>query len=380
MQKTYDEIYKNERRALSYMTEDAEIVLTAYGTPARIVKSAVNELRRQGVKAGCIRPITLYPFPDDAYAACAARDCTKAFLSVELSLGQMVEDVKLAVAGKKPVYFYGRTGGNVPDEEEIVRAALESLKKSGGELMKVFQKTKMLTDAHLHYCPGCTHGIVHRLVAESIEELGVQDKCIGIAPVGCAVFAYDYFNCDMQEAAHGRAPAVATGIKRTHPDKIVFVYQGDGDLASIGMAETVHAAARGEKISIIFINNSIYGMTGGQMAPTTLIGQKATTCQNGRDPAVNGYPIRVCELLATLDAPYYIERVSTHDVKHVLAAKKAIKKAIQFQAEDRGYSFVEVLVSCPTNWHMRPVDALRFMGEECTKTFPLGVYRDKSQG
>ena len=177
--------------------------------------------------------------------------------------------------------------------------------------MKTFTKTKMLTDAPMHYCPGCTHGIVHRLVAESIEELGLQEKCIGIAPVGCAVFAYDYFNCDMQEAAHGRAPAVATGIKRCLPDRLVFVYQGDGDLASIGMAETVHAAARGENITIIFINNSIYGMTGGQMAPTTLIGQKATTCQSGRDPSVNGYPIRVCELLATLDAPYYIERVAT---------------------------------------------------------------------
>lgn len=245
--------------------------------------------------------------------------------------------------------------------------------------MKVFQKTKMLTDAHMHYCPGCTHGIVHRIVAESIEELGLEQKCIGIAPVGCAVFAYNYFNCDMQEAAHGRAPAVATGIKRCLPDRTVFVYQGDGDLASIGMAETVHAAARGEKFTIIFINNSIYGMTGGQMAPTTLVGQKATTCQSGRDPAVNGYPIRMCELLATLDAPYYIERVSTHDVKHVLAAKKAIKKALKFQSENRGYTFIEVLVSCPTNWHMRPVDALRFMAEECTKTFPLGVYRDKSQ-
>ena len=184
----------------------------------------------------------------------------------------------------------------------------------------------------------------------------------------------------MQEAAHGRAPAVATGIKRCLPDRTVFVYQGDGDLASIGMAETVHAAARGENITIIFINNSIYGMTGGQMAPTTLIGQKATTCQNGRDPAVNGYPIRVCELLATLDAPYYIERVSTHDVKHVMAAKKAIKKALRFQSEGRGYTFVEVLVSCPTNWHMRPAEALQFMGKECVKTFPLGVYRDKSEG
>ena len=245
--------------------------------------------------------------------------------------------------------------------------------------MKVFQKTKMLTDAHLHYCPGCTHGIVHRLVAESIEELGLQDKCIGIAPVGCAVFAYDYFNCDMQEAAHGRAPAVATGIKRTHPDKIVFVYQGDGDLASIGMAETIHAAARGEKVSIIFINNSIYGMTGGQMAPTTLIGQKATTCQSGRDPAVNGYPIRVCELLATLDAPYYIERVSTHDVKHVMAAKKAIKKAFTAQIEKKGFSIVEVLSSCPTNWGLEPVEALKWLKENMIPYYPLGCYKDATE-
>lgn len=243
----------------------------------------------------------------------------------------------------------------------------------------VFEKTKMLTDAVFHYCPGCNHGIAHRLVGEAIEELGLADNVVGVAPVGCSVFAYNYFNCDMYEAAHGRAPAVATGIKRVHPETCVFTYQGDGDLASIGMAETVHAAARGEKFTVIFINNSIYGMTGGQMAPTTLVGQKATTCQSGRDPAVNGYPIRMCELLATLDAPYYIERVSTHDVKHVLAAKKAIKKALKFQSENRGYTFIEVLVSCPTNWHMRPVDALRFMAEECTKTFPLGVYRDKSQ-
>lgn len=244
--------------------------------------------------------------------------------------------------------------------------------------MKVFERTKMLTDTPMHYCPGCTHGIVHRLVAESIEELGLQDKAIGIAPVGCAVFAYNYFNCDVQEAAHGRAPAVATGIKRCLPDRLVFAYQGDGDLASIGMAETVHAAARGEKFTVIFINNSIYGMTGGQMAPTTLIGQKATTCQSGRNPEVNGYPIRMCELLSTLDAPYYIERVATYDVPHVKAAKKAIKKALQFQSENRGYTFIEVLVACPTNWKMSPIEALNFMKNECTKTFPLGVYRDKS--
>ncbi len=242
--------------------------------------------------------------------------------------------------------------------------------------MKVFKKTKMLTDVPFHYCPGCTHGIVHRLIGEVIEELGVEDKCIGIAPVGCAVFAYNYFNCDMQEAAHGRAPAVATGIKRCLKDKVVFVYQGDGDLASIGMAETVHAAARGENITVIFINNSIYGMTGGQMAPTTLLGQKTTTSPLGRDPMVNGYPIRICELLATLDAPKYIERVSTHDVKHVMQAKKAIKKAFENQINGKGFSFVEVLVSCPTNWKMSPLEALKQIEENTVKTFPLGVYKE----
>ena len=237
----------------------------------------------------------------------------------------------------------------------------------------------MLTDAPMHYCPGCTHGIVHRLVAESIEEIGAQ-KVIGVAPVGCAVFAYNYFNCDMQEAAHGRAPAVATGIKRCLPGSLVFVYQGDGDLASIGLAETVHAAARGENITIIFINNGIYGMTGGQMAPTTLIGQCATTCQGGRDAAQSGYPIKVCELLATLDAPQYIERVSTHDVKSVLRAKKAIKKALENQVNGKGYSFIEVLVSCPTNWRMSPTDSLKYIGGEAVKTYPLGVFKDKEAG
>ena len=243
---------------------------------------------------------------------------------------------------------------------------------------KVYTKPKCLLPLSSGFCPGCLHSLATKLIAEAIDELGVAEKVVNVLPVGCSTMNSLYWKLDMVTSAHGRAPAVATGIKRCLPDRTVFVYQGDGDLASIGMAETVHAAARGENITIIFINNSIYGMTGGQMAPTTLIGQKATTCQNGRDPAVNGYPIRVCELLATLDAPYYIERVSTHDVKHVLAAKKAIKKALRFQSEGRGYTFVEVLVSCPTNWHMQPVDALRFMGEECTKTFPLGVYRDKS--
>lgn len=243
-------------------------------------------------------------------------------------------------------------------------------------MAKVFTKTKMLTDNVLHYCPGCTHGIAHRLVAEVLEEIGAGGNCVGVAPVGCAVFAYNYFNCDMQEAAHGRAPAVATGIKRVHPDKIVFAYQGDGDLASIGMAETVHAAARGEKFTTIFINNSIYGMTGGQMAPTTLVGQKATTCIYGRDPKFNGNPIRVSEMLATLDGPSYIARVALYDVKHVMEAKKAIRKAFQHQIEGKGFSMVEILSSCPTNWGLSPLAALDWVKNESTKTFPLGVFKE----
>ncbi|AFK86081.1 thiamine pyrophosphate-dependent enzyme [Thermoanaerobacterium saccharolyticum] len=240
----------------------------------------------------------------------------------------------------------------------------------------VFQKTKGLTDTPFHYCPGCTHGIVHRLVAETMEELGVLDKAIGVAPVGCAVFAYEYFNCDMQEAAHGRAPAVATGIKRVHPDKIVFTYQGDGDLAAIGTAETVHAAARGENITVIFINNAIYGMTGGQMAPTSLIGQETLTTPYGRKPETNGYPIKMCEMLSTLEGAAYIERVSVYDVKHVLNAKKAIKNAFKAQINKKGFSMIEVLSSCPTNWGMSPNEALKWIKDKMEQYYPLGVYKN----
>lgn len=244
-------------------------------------------------------------------------------------------------------------------------------------MAKVFSKTSMLTDKPLHYCPGCTHGIVHRLIAEAIDELGYKNNCIGVAPVGCAVFAYEYFNCDMQQAAHGRAPAVATGIKRVYPDKVVFSYQGDGDLASIGMAEIVHAAARNENITFIFINNAIYGMTGGQMAPTTLLGQKATTCQSGRVATLNGNPINVSEMLSQIDGTAYIERVSTHDLKSVIRAKKAIKKAIQYQIEGKGFTMVEVLSTCPTNWHLTPVESMKYVENEMTKIFPLGIFKDK---
>ncbi|MBO6054906.1 MAG: 2-oxoglutarate oxidoreductase, partial [Oscillospiraceae bacterium] len=216
--------------------------------------------------------------------------------------------------------------------------------------MVVFEKPKSLTDAVLHYCPGCTHGIVHRLVAQAIDELGIEGKTIGVAPVGCSVMAYDYFACDMIEASHGRAPAVATGVKRAMPDNIVFTYQGDGDLASIGLCETVSTASRGENITIIFINNAIYGMTGGQMAPTSLIGQVTQTSPYGRDPLTQGYPLKICELLSSLDAPAYLERVAVNSVKNVNQARKAIKKAFQNQVEGKGFSLVEVLSACPTTW------------------------------
>lgn len=239
----------------------------------------------------------------------------------------------------------------------------------------VFQKTKGLTDKPFHYCPGCTHGIIHRLVAESLEELGLLDDAIGVAPVGCAVFAYDYFNCDMQEASHGRAPAVATGIKRVHPQSAVFTYQGDGDLASIGTAEIVHAAMRGEKFTTIFVNNAIYGMTGGQMAPTTLVGQKATTAPYGRQEDHAGMPLRVSEMLATIPKAVFVERVSVFDVKHINQAKKAIKKAFEIQMEGKGFSLVEVLSTCPTNWGKTPIESLNWLQENMVPYFPLGNFR-----
>ncbi len=245
--------------------------------------------------------------------------------------------------------------------------------------MKVFDKPKALTDAPLHYCPGCTHGIIHRLVAEAIDELGIDGKTIGVAPVGCSVMAYDYFTCDMVEAAHGRAPAVATGLKRAMPDNVIFTYQGDGDLASIGMAETVHAATRNENITVIFVNNAIYGMTGGQMAPTSLPGQVTQTSPYGRDVKTVGYPIRVCELLSALDAPYYIERVAVNNVKNVLAAKKAIKRAFTNQVNGKGFSLIEVVSSCPTNWGMTPENALKWIDEKMIPYYPLGVYKDKEK-
>ncbi len=243
----------------------------------------------------------------------------------------------------------------------------------------IFKKTEGLTDKPTHYCPGCTHGVIHRLVAESMEELGVLGDAIGIAPVGCAVFAYDYFNCDMQQAAHGRAPAVATGIKRVLPDSIVFTYQGDGDLASIGTAEIVHAAHRGENITVIFVNNAVYGMTGGQMAPTTLVGQKTTTSPLGRSEEHSGKPIRVSEMLATIPSAAFIERVSTHNPAAVRKAKKAIKKAFQCQIDKKGFAMVEVLSTCPINWGIPPAESLKWLEENMIPYYPLGNFRNPEE-
>lgn len=241
----------------------------------------------------------------------------------------------------------------------------------------IFEKPKALKEKNFHYCAGCSHGIIHRLISEVLGELDIVGKTIAVEPVGCAVTADEYFNFDVVQAAHGRAPAVATGIKRVHNDKIVFTYQGDGDLAAIGTAETVHSAARGENITVIFINNTIYGMTGGQMAPTSLPGQVTQTSPYGRDPYVQGYPIRVCEMLATLDGPSYIARCAADSVPHIKEAKKAIKKAFEYQMEGKGLSFVEILSICPTNWGMSPVEANERLRKEMIPYYPLGVYKDE---
>lgn len=244
----------------------------------------------------------------------------------------------------------------------------------------VFERPHALADVPMHYCPGCTHGIVHRLVAEVIDELGVEGKAVGVASVGCSVMSYDYFNCDMVQAPHGRAPAVATGIKRAKPENVVFTYQGDGDLAAIGTAETIHSATRGENITVIFINNAIYGMTGGQMAPTTLPNMVTQTTPYGRDVNTAGYPIRVCEMISTLDGVALAQRVTVDCVKNVINAKKAIKKAFQNQIEGKGFSIVEVVSTCPTNWGMSPFEAIQWLRDNMLPYYPLGVYKDETKG
>jgi 2-oxoglutarate ferredoxin oxidoreductase subunit beta len=242
-------------------------------------------------------------------------------------------------------------------------------------MAKTFKKPESLSDQHTHYCPGCTHGVIHRMIAEVIDELNIRGRSVGIAPVGCAVLAYNYFTFDFQEAAHGRAPAMATGIKRVRPDLIVFTYQGDGDLASIGMGEIVHAANRGEKFTTIFVNNTVYGMTGGQMAPTTLPKQKTSTSPRGRDVDEVGMPVKVCELISALATPAYITRQSAIKPKYIVRAKKAIKRAFQYQLERRCFSLVEIVSTCPTNWGMTPVEAVNWTEENMLPYFPLGDFK-----
>jgi len=239
----------------------------------------------------------------------------------------------------------------------------------------VYERPGSFTDAPTHYCPGCTHGVAHRLIAEVLDEMGLAERTIGVAPVGCAVFAYNYFDTDFVEAPHGRAPAMATGIKRVLPDRIVFTYQGDGDLASIGMGEIVHAAARGENITVIFINNANYGMTGGQMAPTTLPGMKTSSSPNGRDVETQGYPIRMAEMLATLDGAGYVVRRSLHDPKNIRMAKKANRTAFEVQLHGLGFSLVELLSTCPSNWNLTPVESLQWLEEHMVPYYPLGDYK-----
>lgn len=243
----------------------------------------------------------------------------------------------------------------------------------------IFEKTKGLTDTETHYCPGCTHGVIHRLVAEALVELNVLDEAIGVAPVGCSVLAFQYFNCDMQQASHGRAPAVATGIKRVHPDSFVFTYQGDGDLASIGTAEIVHVAHRGEKISTIFVNNAIYGMTGGQMAPTTLIGQKATTAPYGRDAATTGQPLQMSEMLATIPGAVFVERVSVDTPANIRKAKRAILECFKAQIEGKGFGIVEVLSTCPTNWGLTAPESMKWLKDNMIPYYPLGNLRNTKE-
>ncbi|NWJ45875.1 MAG: 2-oxoglutarate oxidoreductase [Chloroflexi bacterium] len=242
-------------------------------------------------------------------------------------------------------------------------------------LQVVYQRPDALTPALTHYCPGCTHGVIHRLVAEVLDELEIRDKTIGVASVGCSVFAYNYFNTDFAQAPHGRAPAMATGIKRVHPDSVVFTYQGDGDLASIGIAEIIHAAARGENITVIFVNNAVYGMTGGQMAPTTLPGMRTTSSTLGRNVATMGYPLRVSELLANLEGVSYVVRRSVHDPGNINKTKKAIKTAFKAQLMGKGLALVEILSSCPVNWGIEPPDALKFIKEKMIPYFPLGDFK-----
>lgn len=384
LEKTYKAIKQTEIRYELLNCENPDIFVVAFGLVGRIVKTVIKELERDGIKVGLIRPITLWPFPLMAIREIAEK-FKKDFLVVEMNQGQMVEDVELAVQGKSNVHFYGRSGGIIPaigDISDEVREILGKPRTAPASIQtasktEMPQPAKTLNDAPFPYCSGCGHSVVHRILAEAIDELGIREKTIGVFPVGCAVAGPSHINVDAIVPAHGRAQAVATGIVRSQPDKTVFAYQGDGDLAAIGLLETISAANRGENIAVIFVNNAIYGMTGGQAAPTTLPNQKTTTTPEGKNPETEGYPIPICELLSTLRNPVYLARVTVTSPKQVLKAKAAIKKALRYQQERKGYCLVEVLSPCPTTWHLSPKEARNWTEEEMIKYFPLGTFRDK---
>ena len=395
-----------EARAEEWQTDDAEIVLVGYGIVGRILKAVTAEARADGIKVGVLRPITLYPFPKSSFQRIAER--AQVFVVVEMSNGQLVEDVRLALNGVRPVEFLGRTGGNVPSHEEVLalvhslgvsraqpgrqQSSMRSRWQMSSEMVSDYTvvrgKARSFYDRYerkpelqhqTHFCPGCGHGVVHKMLARAIDELGIQDRTILVGPVGCSVFTYYYFDVGNVQAAHGRAPAVATAMKRSRPESIVIGYQGDGDLSAIGAAEILHAANRGENITVIFVNNAIYSMTGGQAAPTTLIGQKSTTTPNGRSTTGEGYPMHVSELLSTLQGPVYIERVGLGDNKQIAQANRAVRRAVENQVKGLGFSLIEVLAPCPTIWKMSAVDAQHWVRDVMEKTYPLGVFCDRTK-
>ena len=383
LQEKYKALEENEVRYEAIECDDADYVIVAFGSSARICSATVEMARAEGLKVGLLRPITLYPFPKKQLAEMAARG-VKGFLSAELNAGQMVEDVRLAVNGKAPVEHYGRQGGMMFNPDEVLDALKEKLikkKKTMAEVEKktenlVYAKPKLITDNVMHYCPGCSHGTVHKLIAEVIEEMGLAEKTVGISPVGCSVFAYNYIDIDWIEAAHGRALAVATAVKRLYPQNMVFTYQGDGDLSAIGTAESIHAAARGENVVAVYINNAIYGMTGGQMAPTTLLGMKTATTPYGRDPRLNGYPYKIAEMMAHLDGATYITRQSVHTAANVRKCKKAIRKAFENSMAGNGFSLVEVVSTCNSGWKLSPVASNQWLAENMLPFYPLGDIKD----
>lgn len=480
LQAKFDQIARNEVRWAAEACEDAEYLVVAYGTAARICASAVERARSMGLRVGLFRPITLWPFPGHELVTHAR--LARSVLVVELSSGQMVDDVRLSLAGACPVAFHGRTGGSLPTPDEILEAlagivgagpddwgpdpmalveATEtpihtpdegtrepdpvSLLEEGaiwvsehgtGEALAaeealaaaapgargdarargprtsrprtsrrdamtdtqlagtqaqpamtqaqpatrvIFERPALLADRSTHYCPGCGHGVVHRLIAEVIEDLGLAERTIAVAPVGCAVFAYDYLSLDFVEAPHGRAPAVATGIRRVRPDAFVLTYQGDGDLAAIGTAEIVHAAARGERITTVFVNNGVYGMTGGQMAPTTLLGQRTTSTPMGRQRSMTGFPIRMTEMLALLPGVAYAARGSLADAAAIGRTRSYLRRACQAQLEGAGFAIVEVLANCPVGWGMTPPESMAWLKDRVVPEFPCGVLMDRCE-